>query len=87
MSALFSCREAAKLASESQDHALPLTTRMALRLHLMMCAACSAYERQIVIIDAAFRLRAKHGKVELPTNNGLDGAARDRLLVRLRRGP
>ncbi len=83
MSAVFSCREAARLASEAQDHALPMRQRMELRMHILMCAACRAYERQIIFIDSVFRLRARHGKPDLPTSEGLDAAARERIRARL----
>lgn len=83
MSALFSCREAARLASEAQDHALLWRQRLALRLHTVMCATCRAYARQIVLIDTVFRLRAKCGKSDLPTSEGLDAAARNRIRARL----
>jgi len=86
MSAVFSCREAARLASEAQDHVLPMPKRMALRMHTMMCAACTAYKRQIIFIDTVFTLRAKHGKPDLPTSEGLDSAARERIRARLMQG-
>ncbi len=83
MSAVFSCREAAKLASQAQDRVLPMRQHMALRMHTMMCAACRAYERQIIFIDTVFRLRAQHGTADLPTSAGLDAAARERIRARL----
>ena len=83
MSAIFSCREAARLASKAQDHALAMPQRMALRMHTLMCATCRSYERQIILIDTVFRLRATHGKPDLPTSEGLDAAARERIRARL----
>jgi hypothetical protein len=35
MSAVFSCREASRLASEAMDHPLALHQRAALRMHLL----------------------------------------------------
>ena len=85
MRAIFSCRAAARLASEAQDHVLPMSQRLALRMHTMMCAACRAYEHQVMFIDTIFRLRAKHGISDLPTSEGLDTAARKRICARLAR--
>jgi len=83
MSAFFSCREAARLISESQDHPLVMRQRIALRFHTLICAACRSYERQIILIDQAFRLRALKGNPDLPTSEGLDDAARERIRIRL----
>ena len=47
MSAVNSCREAVRLASLAIDGPLPFNSRLALRLHLMICSACRAYRRQI----------------------------------------
>lgn len=86
MSAIFSCREAARLTSEAQDHPLAMRQRMALRVHTMMCAACRTYERQILFIDRVFRLRAERGEPSVPTSDGLDAAARERIRARLKQG-
>jgi hypothetical protein len=86
MSAIFSCREAARLASEAQDHPLAMRQRMALRMHTLMCAACRSYERQILVIDRVFRLRAARDEPSIPTSEGLDAAARERIRARLKLG-
>ncbi len=36
-----------ELASEYLDHTLPYHRRLAVRLHLSICAACTAYYRQM----------------------------------------
>jgi hypothetical protein len=83
MSAVFSCREASRLISESQDHPLVMHQRIALRIHTLLCAACRSYERQIIFIDEVFRLRALKGNPDLPTSESLDDAARERIRIRL----
>jgi hypothetical protein len=85
MNALFSCREASRLASEALDHPLAVGQRMTLRMHLLMCAACRAYERQIHFIDRTFRLRARGGNPYLPIGDGLDPAARERIRAKLKK--
>jgi hypothetical protein len=84
MNAIFSCREASRLASEALDHPLAMRQRMALRMHLLMCAACRAYERQLLLIDLAFRLRARGGDPYLPIGDGLEAAARERIRGKLK---
>ena len=83
MSAIFSCREASRLASTAVDRPLPLARRLELRLHLAMCAACRAYRRQIGAID---RLVRAHGSG--PGGDSeirLDPEARRRIAEALRR--
>lgn len=48
---MLSCEQAAELVSQSLDRKLPWRTRLALRLHLMMCFVCSRYKRQIEGLD------------------------------------
>jgi len=44
---MLSCKEAAKLLSQSLDERLPLTTRIRLRWHLSLCRLCTRYYRQL----------------------------------------
>ena len=41
-----SCREATALLVAREDRALSMGERIALRLHLVACAACPRFERQ-----------------------------------------
>jgi hypothetical protein len=41
------CREAAALLSKAQDGELSRVDRWALRLHLLICAPCRRYRRQL----------------------------------------
>ena len=50
-----SCKETARLVSESMDRKLPLWQRMILSLHLMMCTYCASFKRQLQIIRRASR--------------------------------
>ncbi len=87
MSAVFSCREASRLASEALDHPLSLRQRMALGMHTMMCTACTSYAAQITFIDTVFRRRAQTGAPHLPTSESLDVAARERIRAHLKDTP
>jgi len=54
---MLTCKETARLVSEGLDRKLPLWKRMNLRLHLMMCGACSAYRRQVETLNRIVRWR------------------------------
>ena len=41
------CLESARLLSERRDHPLPLAKRIGLRVHLLICSLCRAYQTQI----------------------------------------
>lgn len=80
MSAIFSCREAVRLASEALDHPLGFRRRLALRAHLTMCAACRAYRQQIGMLDRLVRGRRPEAEVEIV----LTPEARERIRQALR---
>ena len=50
---MLSCKEAAQLVSEGLDRQLSFSRRMSLRLHVLMCRACSRYARQVKALDEA----------------------------------
>jgi len=54
---MLTCKETARLVSEGLDRKLPLWKRLNLRLHLMMCGACSAYRRQVETLHRIVRER------------------------------
>lgn len=47
------CKEVAALLIAREDRALPLTERLALRLHLLACEACPKFERQLLTMRNA----------------------------------
>jgi len=49
------CREATELASRAMDQRLPLSNRMALRLHLAICKNCTRFNRQLQEMRRLFR--------------------------------
>lgn len=49
------CHEAHLLVIRAQDTQLAWSERVALRLHLLICAACTAFERQLLLLRAACR--------------------------------
>ena len=58
---MLSCKEAARLLSQSLEERLPFRRRVSLRFHVMMCHLCRRYGKQIRLLDQIFR---KHGEIE-----------------------
>ena len=52
---IFNCKDVSYLISRSMDKKLPLRTRVGIKIHLMMCKLCSRYEKQLLILQAAFK--------------------------------
>ena len=49
------CQEAAQLISRGMDENLPWWRRSSLRLHLLICDACTNFSRQMRLLRAAVR--------------------------------
>ncbi|HXC41331.1 MAG TPA: zf-HC2 domain-containing protein [Burkholderiales bacterium] len=47
------CREASRLLSQAEDRQLGLSERLALRLHLGLCDACTQFSRQLGFLRRA----------------------------------
>lgn len=52
---MLSCKRAAELLSQEQDRRLGALERFGLRLHLLLCAACANYRRQLLVLRSACR--------------------------------
>jgi hypothetical protein len=52
---MMNCHEAHKLVIRAQDERLPWRQRLGLRLHLFICGACTAFDRQMAFLRAACR--------------------------------
>lgn len=82
---MLSCREVTRLVSDGLERELPLRERMQLRLHVMMCRSCSAYRRQIRVLDRLFR---GHGGEQTATpgenGTGLSAEAKERIKAAVR---
>jgi hypothetical protein len=50
------CRDATELASRAMDERLPLSRRMALRMHLAICENCARFNLQLQEMRRQFRL-------------------------------
>jgi len=49
------CREVSALVIAREDRTLPWADRLALRLHMAVCAACPTFERQVLTMRNAMR--------------------------------
>ncbi|HSN79046.1 MAG TPA: zf-HC2 domain-containing protein [Rhodoferax sp.] len=56
---MMNCKQATRLISESQDRALSLSEKMALKMHVMMCAGCKNFSLQIPFLSQAMKAYAK----------------------------
>ena len=52
---MINCKEATQLISQGQERTLTLAERMALKLHVLICAGCRASERQFEFLRTAAR--------------------------------
>ena len=50
---MLSCTEATRLLSQAQDRPLSLGERVKLRLHLLVCTACTRFARQLAFMRTA----------------------------------
>ena len=49
------CKEVSHLLSQSRERPLTAWQRTKVRWHLAVCSMCSAFERQLALLDAAMR--------------------------------
>jgi putative zinc finger protein len=50
---MISCKDASRLLSQAMDTRLPLGSRVRLRLHLLICDACTNFSRQLRLLRRA----------------------------------
>jgi len=75
---IFSCKKTSAMISESMDRQLPLSQRMGLRFHLMMCRLCSRYQRQLCLIRDTLHAGSAAEQNET-TGSGLSPEGRERI--------
>ncbi len=81
---MLTCKQASALVSQSLDRRLSWRERLGLRLHLVICAACARFARQVRLLHAAARAFAEAGvAADLPAR--LSAPARQRIAESLRR--
>ena len=73
---LFSCKKISALISQSMDRKLPLYNRVGIQFHLMMCALCRRYRKQLLLIRSVFH---KSNKGDESPCDKLPADARERI--------
>lgn len=57
---LITCKEVSVLASQQSDRPLSLRERMALKIHLFVCAGCRRFVEQLAFIRRAVKRLPDH---------------------------
>lgn len=80
---MFNCSEVSKKVSQSMDTSLPLSHRLAIRMHVMMCRHCARFRGQLFLLRY---LSLQDGTKDLPPEapEGLSAEARERIKSSLR---
>ena len=47
---MFNCKDVSLKVSESLDRKLPLSQRMMIRFHMMMCRYCARFQKQLLLV-------------------------------------
>jgi hypothetical protein len=55
---ILSCKEATRLVSQGLDRRLGLGERVAVRVHLAICAGCRNFRKQVLFLRQALRERS-----------------------------
>jgi hypothetical protein len=76
------CREVVRILSQSMDSKLPLTMRIKLRLHYLICAWCRRYEKHLRELRKFASSVPDH--TEAFSENSLSPTARERMKEALR---
>ena len=78
---MLTCQEASELVSQSLDRRLRLHERWAVRLHLLICTACTRFKRQAEFLHHAARTYA--GRLGAARQLPLSPGARARIRAAL----
>jgi len=78
------CRDAARLISQSLDDPLPWNVRLPLGIHLVLCGLCRRYQRQLHFMQHSMRDLTDHLD-RIATPSGLSEPARERVKQSLQR--
>ncbi len=66
------CRELAKMISDGSTEGAPFGRKIAIRLHLLMCAHCRRFFRQINLIGRLARESAEAKECHSPSPDDLE---------------
>lgn len=63
------CKEVSALVIAREDRMLPWRDRLALRLHMAVCAACPTFERQVLTMQNAMRQWRHYEDADMGSKN------------------
>ncbi len=75
------CKETTELASRAMDEQLPLSDRLAMRLHLAVCNNCARFAQQLQEMRRQFRIETS----DRDDTPGLAHEARQRIANELQK--
>lgn len=81
---MLTCKQASQLISQSLDHPLSWSERVQLKLHLLMCDACTRFKQQLDLLRLALQRIRK--TVEDDSTIQLPPEARDRIKRKIESG-
>ncbi len=77
---MLTCKEVAQLLSDSLDRKLPLSQRVSLRIHLLMCKLCPRFREHILFLKKTLHQLPLEAEGEhLFTSESLSAEARGRI--------
>ena len=80
---MFNCSEVTRLVSESLDRKLPLSQRIGIRIHFLMCKLCPEMKKQMLFIREAMRSFSDENIIP-DSDEFLSPEVRDRIKLALR---
>lgn len=75
---MLTCKQASKLISQSLDHPLSWSERVRLKLHLIICDACTQFKQQLNLLRTA--LQRIRNATENDLNIQLPSDVKDRIV-------
>ena len=79
---MLSCKDASRLESQAQDRRLHFGERLGLRMHLLVCAGCREFARQLRTLRQACQ-HLEQGVADMATAPLLSTDAKVRIAQRL----
>jgi predicted anti-sigma-YlaC factor YlaD len=83
---MLSCKEAAQFISRSLDRRLNLSQKLRLFRHLLVCAVCRRYRRQVGLLRRFCEYLEQDEAEGVHSDSALSSEARERMKSELRRG-
>ena len=82
------CKQVANALADERYWKLPFHRRIGLRMHVMLCAVCGQYHRQVMFMQRAADEYLKHEQEDPPpAEMSLSPQARDRIQTALKNPP